>query len=167
MFEGWSERLHHHLEQCQDRLQHQEQVAVKAQEKEIAAAVKRLILKASFDKVLYGLTIGNILTAGVILALTALAGFWLGQLRQAAVRPNYATGPVRLTLDEVNALNWATSEDGQRARQLWNWNQDLLHDWRCEQQAAELGITLALQGELADQGACVLWVRPVEERILQ
>ncbi len=109
------------------------------------------------------------LATAFALAAAGIGGLLGYQVRESQARAvQYAPGqPRQLTLADAKALEWATSTEGQRAQQLWEWNRDLLYNLSCEQQAQALGVTLSLQGQLAERGACVLWVRPVNQRRFQ
>ena len=68
-----------------------------------------------------------------------------------------------MVLDEAQALQWAMSQEGRLARNLMKWNQGWLNDGKCEELASDLGIKLTLNGKLAQNGFCVLWVKPPQQ----
>ncbi|MBD2311239.1 hypothetical protein H6G20_06150 [Desertifilum sp. FACHB-1129] len=170
LFDQWEDRVYTKLENYRSGLETYERTAVKAQEKAIAQSVHDLIQRTTFEKFVHSFTVASV---GLAIAFTLIAagvggalGYGFREFQARAVR--YAPlEPRRLTLAEAQALEWSTSREGQRARQLWEWNRDLLANYACEQQAENLGVTLSLQGQLAERGACVLWVRPVSERRLR
>lgn len=80
----------------------------------------------------------------------------------------YAPGEARqLTLDEANALQWATSDEGQYARDLVDWNEDLLGG-ECQEQVEglvdEQGLTIQMGTKYARNGFCLVWTVPPNER---
>jgi len=170
LFDQWENRVHTQLGEYREGLEQYERTAVKAQEKAIAQSVHELIRRTTFEKFIHSFTVASVgLAAALALAATGLGGMVGYQFHAAQVRAiQYAPGkPRQLTLAEANALEWVSSSEGQQAKRLWEWNQDLLANYACEEQADQLGITLSLQGQLAERGACVLWVRPIEQRRLK
>ncbi|PSB49206.1 hypothetical protein C7B80_03135 [Cyanosarcina cf. burmensis CCALA 770] len=173
LFDQWSERIHAQLQNYREGLEHYERAAVKAQEKAIAQSVQALIQKAAIDKFLHSINAISI-AAGAALILIAGGLGWalgVGWLTWQQARVEYAPGkPRQLTLEEATALKWATSSQGQFARNLMSWNQTLLarqgfsRSRLCEQDAKQLGITLELEGRKAKSGFCTLWIVPPNQR---
>ena len=65
-------------------------------------------------------------------------------------------------------LHWAKSDEGKLAQNLTKWNNRGLSvkgkTRICEQEAANLDVTLKLEGEAVSSGWCALWVRPADKR---
>jgi hypothetical protein len=170
LFDQWENRIHDQLDDYKQGLETYERTAVKAQEKAIAQSVTQLIQGTVMDKFIHSFTLASVSIAAV-LGLSALSlGGWAGyQLHAAHTKAiKYAPGqPRQLTQAEAEALEWATSNEGSKAKDLLEWNKDLLYNNACEAQTKQLGLTLTLEGQKAKQGACVLWVRPIEQRQLE
>jgi hypothetical protein len=161
LFDQWSEITHSQITNYREGLEHYERAAVKGQQKAIARAAEKLVQKvaiAQFVKSINAMSIG--IGAGIVL-LSIGAGFFLGN----------AWAIARLELDKANALQWTTSEEGQFAQNLMKWNADLLTrtggKLPCETEAAQLGVTLEVEGRKAKRGFCTLWVAPATQRGLE
>jgi ElaB/YqjD/DUF883 family membrane-anchored ribosome-binding protein len=161
LFDQWSEVTHSQITNYREGLEHYERAAVKGQQKAIARAAEKLVQKVAieqFVKSINAMSIG--IGAGIVL-LSLGAGFFLGNVWAIA----------RLELDEANALQWTTSEEGKFAQDLMKWNADLLRrsggKLPCETEAAQLGVTLEVEGRKAKRGFCTLWVAPATQRGLE
>lgn len=171
LFDQWSDLVHSQLADYQKGLEHYEQAAVKGQQKAIARAVSDLIRKTAVEKFLHSFNAVSIGLGAVVILVAAGMGGLLGAgwatWQQAQVDYSPAQ-PRRLTLEEANALQWAMSEDGKFARQLLEWNQDLLSrsgsSRLCEQETAQLGVTRIVGSKAAKNGFCTLWVVPPAQR---
>ena len=76
----------------------------------------------------------------------------------------YATKEaVHLTPEEQVLLKWAKSREGQLARDLVTWNEDLL-DKSCKKKVEALGVTIQIGKAQATNGYCWLWVEPASKR---
>jgi hypothetical protein len=171
LFDQWAEVTHSQITNYREGLEHYERAVVKGQQKAIARAAEKLVQKVAieqFVKSINAMSIG--IGAGVVL-LAIGAGFFAGNIWGSARLKNvtYAPGePQRLSLAEANALQWATSDEGQFAQDLMKWNADLLTPSAgklpCETEAAQLGVTLEVEGRKAKSGFCTLWVAPATQR---
>lgn len=143
-----------------ERVQHLvETTTIERQKVAIANASSELIKKAEKQEATRFFS--AILPAGAVLLGAIGVGVLLGvSLPRLLTKPLDPTGPVQLTLDEAQALQWAMSEEGKLARNLMKWNQGWLEQGKCEQLSSDLGIKLTLNGKLAKNGFCVLWVKP-------
>jgi hypothetical protein len=72
-------------------------------------------------------------------------------------------GKRQLTKPEAEALIWATSPDGQYAKQLMGWN-DSLRGGQCQKLVEGLGIEMRYGTQKAKRGYCFVWVVPPEQR---
>lgn len=141
-----------------------EAAAAKGTEKRIATAVDKLIEKTQVSKA--RLTMQTALPVGLMflatLGLGVLGGMafsrWQGN--QLAQDPH---GPRQLTLEEANALDWAMSNEGQLAKKIMDWNDNLVNRG-CEKEIEELGITYRLGNKQAVSGFCTIWVAPSGDR---
>lgn len=86
---------------------------------------------------------------------------WKAGTLSIAVDPG---GPRPLTLEEVELLNWAKSDRAKKAKEIVNWNGEYLLSGACQKDAKQLGVVLTMNGRTAQEGFCVLWVKPYKER---
>jgi hypothetical protein len=137
--------------------------AVKSQQAAIAAAANTLLSKAQLKQQFLSNSIftswlpaSGMLTAalgiGVLLGLSV--PYWLGG--------GYVKD--KLTVAQVQDLDWAQSYQGKLAKNLVVWNAQSLKDWNCLDDVRKLQVTLKIQGKSAKGGYCVLWVVPPTER---
>ena len=147
-----------------DSIDQYEQAARRGVERQVSESVKELMQKAGARKA--QVTLKSLIGAGIIalglVGLGLFSGWSYAQWRQAQVA--MAPGePRQLTLNEAEALDWATSSEGQDARQILEWNEDLLGG-ECQQQVKELGVTIQMGTRKAKSGFCLLWTQPPSER---
>ena len=171
MFEQWQAELYAAIAQYREGLKQYEQTAVKAQQTAIAHSVHTLLRKTAIDQFMHQLSAASTILAGTLLLLAATLGGGLGwsyaQSQQSQVTQD-PSGKRQLTLDEATTLKWAIGKEGRLARNLMEWNRDLLtRNWQgrfeCEEQAKQLGVTLKLGEKKAQSGFCTLWVSPSEK----
>lgn len=147
-----------------DKVEDYEQAARRGIERQVAEAVKELIQKAGASKA--QVTAKSLISAGAIafglIAVGLFGGWGFSQWQQSTIAQD-PTGPRQLTLDEAEALDWALSSEGQYARQLVTWNEDLIGG-ECQQQVSELGLTIQMGSRQAKSGFCLLWTQPPAER---
>ncbi|MGP1384040.1 MAG: DUF6753 family protein [Thainema sp.] len=147
-----------------DSIDQYEQAARRGVERQVSESVKELMQKAGARKA--QVTLKSLIGAGIIalglIGLGLFSGWSYAQWRQSQVA--MAPGePRQLTLNEAEALDWATSSEGQYARQILEWNEDLLGG-ECQQQVKELGVTIQMGTRKAKSGFCLLWTQPPSER---
>jgi hypothetical protein len=138
--------------------------AVQRQRAKITSILNRLLLVSSLNSFRAALSAANLTIAAMSVLVVGGAFFWLGRMVGYSQRPPLVTGNVRLDQDQAEALRWVMSDDGQRAQDLWSWNRNLVLNGRCQNQLSEQGVALAIEGEVAESGACALWVVPPEQR---
>ena len=150
--------------QLKRELQDYEKMATQSIEYEVSKSVRTLLDKTKVAKA--QVTTGSFLSAGFIaLGLVVaglLGGFGISQ-KQIAKQRLDPSGAVQLTLEEANAMDWAMSPDGQYAKTLLSWNEDLLAG-QCQQQVSELGVTIRVGTRRAKSGFCLVWTEPPEQR---
>jgi hypothetical protein len=103
----------------------------------------------------------SILPGAIAASVVLVVGFVAGSTIPPALKGGYVAGQ-NLTADDVEALRWANSTEGQYARQLISWNADYLKV--CDQDAAKMPIKLQMGQREAKSGFCLLWVKPPEQR---
>lgn len=147
-----------------DSVEQYEQAARRGVERQVSESVNELVKKAGATKARASLS--ALIGAGAIaLGLVSLGlffGWSYAQWQQSQV--TMAPGePRQLTLEEAEALDWATSSQGRYARQILEWNEDLLGG-ECQEQVKELGVTIQMGTRKARSGFCLLWTQPPSER---
>jgi hypothetical protein len=172
LFEQWRDEVYRQVANYREGLKEYERTALEAQKTAIAHTVHTLIRKTAIDQFMHQLSATSTIFAGVLLLVAATFGGGLGwayaQARQAQVTQD-PSGKRQLTLDEANALKWAASGEGKFAKDLMEWNRDLLsRNWQgrleCEEQAKKLGVTLKLGEKKVRSGFCTLWIKPSEQQ---
>lgn len=188
LFREHAKSLRNYIQETQDALEASSQAALDAHGYKIADAANKLVKRAALTKVSHdavaitkaALYVFLATSIGVALGL-AIPLFW--KPPQPQLDP---AGARQLTLEEAKALSWAmsdvgksaqkhpdlvqwaTSQQGQYARELMQWNQVLLSKrgskFLCEKDAEKLGLTLRLEGRETKSGFCTLWVRSPRER---
>lgn len=147
-----------------DNIEQYEKAARRGVEREVAEAATEAIEKAGASKA--HVTAKSLVSAGAIALGFLFAGAFFGlgfsQWKQATTELD-PSGSVQLTLDQAEALKWATSNEGQYARQLMSWNEDLLGG-ECQGQVDDLGITIQMGTQQAESGFCLVWTQPPNER---
>lgn len=138
--------------------------AVQRQRAKITALLNRLLLVSSLNSFKAALSAANLTIAAVSILIVGGAFFWLGRTVGYSQRPPLVTGNVRLDQEQAEALRWVMSDEGQRAQDLWSWNRNLVLNGRCQNQLVEQGVALAIEGDVAESGACALWVVPPDQR---
>lgn len=150
--------------QLKRELQDYEKMATQSIEHEVSKSVSALLHKTEVTK--SRVTLDSFLSAGLIALCLVVAGllggFGISQ-KQVAKQRLDPSGAVQLTLEEANAMDWAMSPDGQYAKTLLSWNEDLLAG-QCQQQVSELGITIRVGNRKAKGGFCLVWTEPPEKR---
>ena len=150
--------------QLKRELQDYEKMATQGIEHEIATSVRALLHKTEASKA--QVTLKSLVGAGAIalalVSLGLLGGFGISQKQVAAQRLD-PSGAIQLTLEEASAMDWAMSPEGQYAKTLLSWNEDLLAG-QCPSQVSELGVTIQVGNRKAESGFCLVWTEPPEKR---
>jgi hypothetical protein len=172
LFEHWRDEVYRQVADYREGLKEYERTALEAQKTAIAHTVHTLIRKTAIDQFMHQISAMSTLIAGALLLTAVALGAGLGwsyaQWQQAQMIQD-PSGKRQLTLDQANALRWATSSEGAFAKNLMEWNRDLLtRNWQgqleCEEQAKHLGVALKLGEKKTRSGFCTLWVRSQEHR---
>lgn len=167
-------------------LERQGKAAVNIQQRYISKAVQDLVRGAAFQKVAHD---AHALIAASLILLSAVGiGVGLGLTIPKLIPspPLDPNGARQLTLEEAQAMSWGLSKQGKFAKanpelitwlqtsegefayQFLQWNQTLLVNKKgkfiCEKDLEDLGVTLTLEGRVAKNGVCMLWVKPPSQR---
>jgi hypothetical protein len=164
MFDQWQTQL------C-DHLQTYEKAAVKGQQKAIAQAVTALIRRTEFERAIH--SVPSLVAAAILLLIAAGVGGFIsvgGMLwyQSSNLDPS---GLRQLTQEQAKALEWAGSNEGKFARNIMEWNRELLSrdqsgELTCSKDVKRLGVTLEIgsSSKKAISGFCTLWVQPFNQR---
>ena len=167
LFEQWRDDTYRQVAEYREGLKEYERTALEAQKTAIAQTVQALIRKTAIDQFMHQLSAASTIVAAVILTIAAgvggSTGWMYAQWQRSQIEADPA-GKRQLTLEQANTLKWAMSREGQFAREMMTWNQDLLvRNWQgrfaCEEQAKKLGVVLRIGEQKVDSGFCALWVR--------
>ena len=151
------------VEQLLEQLESYKSAASKGIEKNISDSVNSLVdgamkkAKGSKSKITFLSLLGAGLILSATLVLGGLAGWAYSQYQLSK------EDKVSLTNKEIEALRWATSEEGEFARDMLSWNEDVV-DGSCQDKVASLGVTLTYLGKKATSGFCFAWVVPPGDR---
>ncbi len=150
-------------EQLMERLETYKSAASKGIEKNISDSVSSLVdgamekAKGSKSK----MTFFSLVGAGTIICTSlglGLVGGWGYSQYQISKQQQMS-----LTNEQIEALKWATSDQGEFARDMLRWNEDVI-DGSCQEKVSQLGVTLNYLGKQAVSGYCFLWVVPSGDR---
>ncbi|MFE4108492.1 DUF6753 family protein [Almyronema epifaneia] len=161
---SFRQTFEHAHQKVLDSIEQYEQAARRGVERQVSESVKELMQKAGATKA--RVTLKSLIGAGAIalglVGLGLLGGWSYARWQQSQIQ--MAPGePRQLTLQEAEALDWATSNEGQYARQLLEWNEALLGG-NCQQQVKDLGVTIQMGTRKAKSGFCLVWTQPPSER---
>lgn len=164
MLEEAPSALHLSIEKAR---QTQDKIALEATQNtktEIAKATRELITKTEAlqlsrpTKVL----IPGLSLFAIVFGLGLLSGVGLTvSLNQLA-----SSGRV-LSVSQAATLDWANSEQGQYAKNLWEWNKNYLQSGNCLKDMQQLGVKLTFGTKTTVSGICALWVVPPSQRQYQ
>lgn len=98
-----------------------EQEIIERQKLAITQAAGDLIRKAERQEA--SRFFKSILPGAIAASVVLVVGFVAGSTIPPALKGGYVAGQ-NLTLDDIEALRWANSKEGQYARQLITWNAD-------------------------------------------
>ena len=150
------------------KLQTQEhKQAISAYKKDISNAVNQLL---NITDKRSSRSVRSLIPASAILLATFCFGMFTGITVPPWVQGKLGGGysnanHSQLTYDQVEALNWAMSSEGKYARQIMKWNRGYLGG-NCEEDVQQLGVTLTYRNRERENGFCVVWVKPPEQRMI-
>lgn len=98
---------------------------------------------------------------GVVAIAFGLGVFGTLHFNRLSARALVARG--ELTVEQLQALEWAQSQEGQQARKIMEYNAGYIGK-ACREDAKNLGITLNFGNRKATKGMCVLFVDPANQR---
>lgn len=116
------------------------------------------LIKSFLNKHLISITLGN------TMLLLAILGVTLIKPQEQIVKAKVNEREISLTLQDIDKLYWARSQEGEFARNLIRWNSDKLTNLDCTKDVDRLGVTLNVSGRPATYGFCTIWVVPPNQR---
>ncbi len=103
---------------------------------------------------------GSLVTAATVV-LGSILAFGVGtQFNNSAIAQTWKQ---ELEAEDRVLLAWAKSEEGQTAKDIVDWNEDLI-DQSCQQKVKGLGIVFQIGSAKLTDGFCVLFTEPPNER---
>ncbi|NES01794.1 MAG: hypothetical protein F6K22_02505 [Okeania sp. SIO2F4] len=167
IFQLWSLELSTWLDKLKVSMELAQKTSVLEQQAAIASAVANSIKTAkdeSSKNFLHavpwaGITIGGCMLAS--LSVGFLSGLTVPPYMQGGIAPG---SPMKLTRAQANALDWAMSSDGKKAKQIFEWNRDYINSGQCLEDARKLKIEMSYNNRPAKDGFCTLWIKPPQKR---
>ncbi|MGG6267157.1 DUF6753 family protein [Leptolyngbya sp. AN03gr2] len=167
LFDRWSDQVMTNLDEYErvikQRLEAYQQVASKMHQREMDKMLRTLIAKVAIKEVLHHPFV--LILSGVVTLASVGTGALLSYFYWQA-KTQYEPGSKQLTVEQAKALQWAQSPEGRYARSLFEWNQGLLENKSCVEQArrAAVSVQVTPDGQKATSGFCLLWVDPPNKR---
>ena len=163
-FNTYSQDLINQYQTLTENLKTTEQASLNLTQTKITSAVSNLVKHAAHTKAVSDwLTMSRLGLYILIPMILAAVGGWFGRSYF-----DYRYSNSGLSNQDTALLHWAKSDEGQLAHNLIKWNNRGLSKKGktriCEQEAQNLDVTLKLEGQSVNQGWCVLWMLPAEER---
>jgi hypothetical protein len=149
--------------QVLNELREYEQAAARGVEQQISKAAHELINKARAS--VTEPTWRTFLLVGCMTLSIFGTGWWTGKTMGEEYRAA-ARSQGQLTPLEQNALDWATSDEGEYAQKLLRWNDSLIGG-TCQSEVKDIGIRMQYGSAIARDGFCFVWVVPPEQRNLK
>ncbi|MDJ0572473.1 MAG: hypothetical protein QNJ53_26000 [Pleurocapsa sp. MO_192.B19] len=146
-----------------DRLEQHRQVALDISIAKLNNAIAKTLedngieSKKGFFKSLVWIRLVNAISTATALSV----GFASGWSFDKAVLAKANT--VNLSPTEIGLLEWAQSKEGKFAKDLLDWNEDLLGQ-ECQKKVSSLNVTIEIGSAKATSGYCFVWTEPPRER---
>lgn len=163
-FRTYSKDLINQYQALTDNLQTVEEASLNLTQAKISGSVSKLVRHAAHTKAVSDwLAMSRLGLYILIPMLFAGVGGWF-----ARSYVDYRYSNSGLSNKDTALLHWAKSDEGKMAKNLTSWNSRGLTTKSktliCEQEAANLDVTLTLEGKTVDSGWCALWIRPADKR---
>ncbi|MEL6439128.1 MAG: DUF6753 family protein [Cyanobacteria bacterium J06621_8] len=163
-FNTYSQDLITQYRQLTDNLETVEQASLNLTQTKIASSVAKLVRHAAHTKAVNDwLAMSRLGLYILIPMIFAGLGGWFTRSYL-----DYRYSNSGLSNSDTALLHWAKSKEGKLAKNLFDWNSRGLtgrgNSLVCEQQIADLGATLTIEGESVTRSWCLLRVRPVGKR---
>jgi hypothetical protein len=163
-FRTYSQDLINQYQALTNNLQTVEEASLNLTQAKISGSVSKLVRHAAHTKAVSDwLAMSRLGLYILIPMIFAGVGGWF-----ARSYIDYRYSNSGLSNQDTALLYWAKSDEGKLAQNLANWNsRGLTTNGKtliCEQEAANLDVTLTLEGKTVTSGWCALWIRPANKR---
>ena len=163
-FRIYSQDLINQYQALTDNLQTVEEASLNLTQAKISGSVAKLVRHAAHTKAVGDwLAMSRLGLYILIPMIFAGVGGWF-----ARSYVDYRYSNSGLSNGDTVLLHWAKSDEGKLAKNLATWNSRGLTTKGkiliCEQEAANLDVTLTLEGKTVNSGWCALWIRPADKR---
>ena len=163
-FRTYSQDLINQYQALTNNLQTVEEASLNLTQAKISGSVAKLVRHAAHTKAVSDwLAMSRLGLYILIPMIFAGVGGWF-----ARSYVDYRYSNSGLSNGDTALLHWAKSDEGKLAQNLADWNSRGLttkdKTLICEQEAANLDVTLTLEGKTVSSGWCALWVRPADKR---
>ena len=163
-FRIYSQDLINQYQALTDNLQTVEEASLNLTQAKISGSVAKLVRHAAHTKAVSDwLAMSRLGLYILIPMIFAGVGGWF-----ARSYVDYRYSNSGLSNGDTVLLHWAKSDEGKLAKNLATWNSRGLTTKGkvliCEQEAANLDVTLTLEGKTVNSGWCALWIRPADKR---
>ena len=163
-FRTYSQDLINQYQALTNNLQTVEEASLNLTQAKISGSVAKLVRHAAHTKAVSDwLAMSRLGLYILIPMIFAGIGGWF-----ARSYVDYRYSNSGLSNADTALLHWAKSDEGKLAKNLARWNSRGLttkgKTLICEQEAADLDVTLTLEGKSVDSGWCALWIRPANKR---
>ena len=163
-FRTYTKDLINQYKALTDNLKTVEEASLNLTQSKISLSVANLVRHAAHTKAVSDWTTMSRLGIYIFVPMILAAiGGWFGR---SYIDYRYSNSG--LSNEDTALLHWAKSDEGKLAQNLTKWNNRGLSvkgkTRICEQEAANLDITLKLEGESVNRGWCVLWMLPPDKR---
>jgi hypothetical protein len=163
-FRVYSQDLINQYQALTNNLQTVEEASLNLTQAKISGSVANLVRHAAHTKAVSDWLAMSRLGLYILMPMI-LAGFG-GWFTRSYVDYRYSNSG--LSTVDTALLHWSKSDEGRLAKNLASWNSRGLttkgNTLICEQEAANLNVTLTLEGKTVDSGWCALWIRPANQR---
>ena len=163
-FHTYSQDLINQYQALTNNLQTVEEASLNLTQAKISGSVSKLVKHAAHTKAVNDwLAMSRLGLYILIPMIFAGIGGWF-----ARSYVDYRYSNSGLSNTDTALLHWAKSDEGKLAQNLADWNSRGLttkdKTLICEREAANLDVTLTLEGKTVSSGWCALWVRPADRR---
>ncbi|MGL6339515.1 MAG: DUF6753 family protein [Waterburya sp.] len=163
-FRTYSQDLINQYQTLTKNLEVTEAASINLTQAKVSSSVSQLVKHAAHEKAVHDWIAMSRL--GVYLMGAMIFAFVCGVFTRSYFDYRYSNSG--LSNQDTALLEWVKSEQGKLAQNLTAWNSRGLtkkgKTYICEQEVAKLDVTLKVEGQTVNNGWCVLWIHPPEQR---
>lgn len=138
------------------------QVALDIAEAKVKSAIARILAENNLTKKGWmSPKVLGMITTSIAITISLTIGFIGGWSFDRVIR--HKNNLMALSLAQRNLLDWAQSKEGKLAKQILDWNEDIL-DRECTRKVRSLNVTIRLGTAKATSGYCWVWIEPPSKR---